>query len=115
LIDIEICQRSYDILVNKVGFRTRYYFRFEYISSCDRNGRTSPKRIGFLQRNKMGSENLPHAHISGGVSNVSRLEEMIRLGKRAFGFLVPRYSKWDDNGIVNPEMLSIYDEIPKDL
>jgi 5-methyltetrahydrofolate--homocysteine methyltransferase len=32
---IEICQRSYDILVNKVGFLTRYYFRFEYISSCE--------------------------------------------------------------------------------
>jgi hypothetical protein len=45
----EFCQRSYDILVNKVGFLTGYYFRFEYISSCDRNGRTSPKRIGFLQ------------------------------------------------------------------
>jgi 5-methyltetrahydrofolate--homocysteine methyltransferase len=45
----------------------------------------------------------------------SLLEEMIRLGKDAFGFLVPRYSKWMTMGIVNPEMLSIYDEIPKDL
>jgi 5-methyltetrahydrofolate--homocysteine methyltransferase len=96
---IEICQRSYDILVNKVP-SARYYFRFN-ISSCDRNGRTSPKRIGFLQRNKMGSENLPHAHISGGKQH-SRLEEMIRLGKRCIWFFVPRYSKWDDNGNRKP-------------
>jgi cobalamin-dependent methionine synthase I len=37
---VEICQRSYDILVNKVVSSTGYYFRFEYISSCNRNGRT---------------------------------------------------------------------------
>jgi 5-methyltetrahydrofolate--homocysteine methyltransferase len=61
-----------------------------------------------------GLENLPHANVSGGVSNVSfHLEEMIRCGSNAFCFLVSCDSKRNDDGIVNPEMLSIYDEIPK--
>ena len=46
---VEICQRSYDILVNKVGFpAARYYFRFECISCCNRYGRTSSECFGFL-------------------------------------------------------------------
>jgi 5-methyltetrahydrofolate--homocysteine methyltransferase len=57
---IEICQRSYDILVNKVGFRKILFFS-EYISSCDRNGRTSPKR-DFFRGTKWVRKNLPHAY-----------------------------------------------------
>jgi hypothetical protein len=45
----------------------------------------------------------------------SRLEEMIRLGKDASGFLYHAIQNGMTMGIVNPEMLSIYDEIPKDL
>jgi 5-methyltetrahydrofolate--homocysteine methyltransferase len=62
-----------------------------------------------------GYANLPHAHISGGVSNVSfsfRGNDTVRSDALVFLHI-------DQNGmtmgIVNPEMLSIYDEIPKDL
>jgi 5-methyltetrahydrofolate--homocysteine methyltransferase len=65
-IDVEICQRSYDILVNKVGFPQDIIF--EYISSCDRNGRTSPKCISSEEQNGFG---IYLMHILVVVSNVS--------------------------------------------
>jgi cobalamin-dependent methionine synthase I len=44
----EICQRSYDILVNKVGFPPQDIIFDLNISSCNWNGRTPLERIGFL-------------------------------------------------------------------
>jgi 5-methyltetrahydrofolate--homocysteine methyltransferase len=61
----------------------------------------------------MGTRNLPHAHISGGVSNVSfsfRGNDTVR--SDALGFLYHAIQNGMTMGIV-PEMLSIYDEIPK--
>jgi 5-methyltetrahydrofolate--homocysteine methyltransferase len=63
----------------------------------------------------MGSENLPHAHISGGVSNVSfsfRGNDTVREAMHSV-FLYHAIQNGMTMGIVNPEMLSIYDEIPR--
>jgi 5-methyltetrahydrofolate--homocysteine methyltransferase len=67
--------------------------------------------LDFFRATKWIRENLPHANVWR-VSNVS-LEEMIRCGSNAFCFLVSCDSKRNDDGNPNPEMLSIYDEIPK--
>jgi 5-methyltetrahydrofolate--homocysteine methyltransferase len=69
-------------------------------------------RLNAFLEEQNGFVKIYHAHISGGVSNVSfRLEEMIRLGKRCTRFLVSCIQNGMTMGIVNPEMLSIYDEI----
>jgi 5-methyltetrahydrofolate--homocysteine methyltransferase len=64
----------------------------------------------------MDKENLPHAHVSGGVSNVSfsfRGNNACARG-HAFGFLYHAIKNGMDMGIVNPAMLEVYDDIPKD-
>jgi 5-methyltetrahydrofolate--homocysteine methyltransferase len=60
---------------------------------------------------------LPHAHVSGGVSNVSfsfRGNQKVREAMHS-AFLYHAIQHGMDMGIVNPTMLEVYDEIPKDL
>jgi 5-methyltetrahydrofolate--homocysteine methyltransferase len=73
--------------------------------------------LDFFRGTKWVRENLPHAHISGGVSNVSfsfRGNDVVREAMHSV-FLYHAIQNGMTMGIVNPEMLSIYDEIPKDL
>jgi 5-methyltetrahydrofolate--homocysteine methyltransferase len=73
--------------------------------------------LDFFRGTKWVRENLPHAHISGGVSNVSfsfRGNDTVREAMHSV-FLYHAIQNGMTMGIVNPEMLSIYDEIPKDL
>ena len=115
---VEICQRSYDILVDKVGFPAQdIIFDLNIFPVATGMEEHRLNALDFFRGTKWVRENLPHAHISGGVSNVSfsfRGNDTVREAMHSV-FLYYAIKNGMTMGIVNPEMLSIYDEIPKDL
>ena len=115
---IEICQRSYDILVNKVGFPPQdIIFDLNIFPVATGMEEHRLNALDFFRGTKWVRENLPHAHVSGGVSNVSfsfRGNDTVREAMHSV-FLYHAIQNGMTMGIVNPEMLTIYDEIPKDL
>ncbi|MFN7259206.1 MAG: vitamin B12 dependent-methionine synthase activation domain-containing protein, partial [Cyclobacteriaceae bacterium] len=73
--------------------------------------------LDFFKATKWIRTNLPHAHVSGGVSNVSfsfRGNQLVREAMHSV-FLYHAIKEGMDMGIVNPAMLAVYDDIPKDL
>ncbi|WP_338407444.1 methionine synthase [uncultured Flavobacterium sp.] len=115
---IEICKRSYDILVNVVGFPAEDIIFdpniFPVATGMDEHKLNA---LDFFRATKWIRENLAYAHVSGGVSNVSfsfRGNDTVREAMHS-AFLYHAIKNGMTMGIVNPEMLSIYDEIPKDL
>ncbi|OXB24479.1 methionine synthase [Flavobacterium tructae] len=115
---VEICQRSYDILVNKVDFPPQdIIFDLNIFPVATGMEEHRLNAIDFFRGTKWVRDNLPHAHISGGVSNVSfsfRGNDTVREAMHSV-FLYHAIKNGMTMGIVNPEMLSIYDDIPKDL
>ncbi len=115
---IEICQRSYDILVSKVNFPAQdIIFDLNIFPVATGMEEHRLNALDFFRGTKWVRENLPHAHISGGVSNVSfsfRGNDTVREAMHSV-FLYHAIQNGMTMGIVNPEMLTIYDEIPKDL
>ncbi|EIJ38985.1 methionine synthase [Galbibacter orientalis] len=115
---IEICKRSYDILVEKVKFSPQDIIFdpniFPVGTGMEEHRQNA---VDFFRATKWIRENLPHAHISGGVSNVSfsfRGNNTVREAMNA-AFLYHGIQHGMTMGIVNPEMLEIYDEINKEL
>ncbi len=115
---ISICQRAYDILVNKVKFAPQDIIFdpniFPVATGIDEHRNYA---IDFFRATKWIRENLPGAHVSGGVSNVSfsfRGNQLVREAMHSV-FLYHAIQNGMDMGIVNPTMLEIYDEIPKEL
>ncbi len=115
---IEICKRSYDILVNEVGFPAEDIIFdpniFPVATGMEEHKRNA---LDFFKATKWIREHLPYAHVSGGVSNVSfsfRGNDKVREAMHS-AFLYHAIQHGMTMGIVNPEMLEIYDEIPKDL
>ena len=111
---IEICKRSYDILVNQVGFPAEDIIFdpniFPVATGMDEHKLNA---LDFFQATKWIRENLPFANISGGVSNVSfsfRGNDKVREAMHS-AFLYHAIQNGMTIGIVNPEMLEIYDEI----
>ena len=111
---IEICKRSYDILVNQVGFPAEDIIFdpniFPVATGMDEHKLNA---LDFFQATKWIRENLPFANISGGVSNVSfsfRGNDKVREAMHSV-FLYHAIQNGMTMGIVNPEMLEIYDEI----
>ncbi|PKB17198.1 methionine synthase [Flavobacterium sp. 5] len=115
---VEICQRSYDVLVNKVGFPPQdIIFDLNIFPVATGMEEHRLNALDFFRGTKWVRDNLPHAHISGGVSNVSfsfRGNDTVREAMHSV-FLYHAIKNGMTMGIVNPEMLTIYDEIPKDL
>ncbi|MET3027219.1 methionine synthase [Flavobacterium sp. UW10123] len=115
---VEICARSYDILVNKVGFPPQdIIFDLNIFPVATGMEEHRLNALDFFRGTKWVRENLPHAHISGGVSNVSfsfRGNDTVREAMHSV-FLYHAIKEGMTMGIVNPEMLTIYDDIPKDL
>lgn len=114
----EICKRSYDILVDVVKFpRQDIIFDpniFPVATGIDEHNNNA---LDFFLATKWIKENLPGAKISGGVSNVSfsfRGNDLVREAMHS-AFLYHAIKHGMDMGIVNPGMLEVYDEIPKDL
>ena len=111
---IEICKRSYDILVNQVGFPAEDIIFdpniFPVATGMDEH---KLNVLDFFQATKWIRENLPFANVSGGVSNVSfsfRGNDKVREAMHS-AFLYHAIQNGMTMGIVNPEMLEIYDEI----
>ena len=115
---IEICKRSYDILVDKVKFPTQDIIFdpniFPVATGLEEHRLNA---LDFFKATKWIRENLPHANVSGGVSNVSfsfRGNNPVREAINA-AFLYHAIQHGMTMGIVNPTMLEVYDDIPKDL
>ncbi|NUY82581.1 methionine synthase [Flavobacterium sp. MAH-1] len=115
---IEICKRSYDILVDKVGFPAEdIIFDPNIFPVATGMEEHRLNALDFFRATKWIRENLPYANISGGVSNVSfsfRGNDKVREAMHS-AFLYHAIQNGMTMGIVNPEMLEVYDEIPKDL
>lgn len=115
---IEISKRSYDILVNKVDFPPEDIIFdlniFPVATGMDEHKRNA---LDFIEATKWVRENLPYASVSGGVSNVSfsfRGNNPVREAMHSV-FLYHAIKAGMNMGIVNPTMLEVYDDIPKDL
>ncbi len=115
---IEICKRSYDILVNTVGFPCQdIIFDPNIFPVATGMQEHNNNAVDFFEATKWIKDNLPGAKVSGGVSNVSfsfRGNNAVREAMHS-AFLYHAINKGMDMGIVNPAMLEVYDEIPKDL
>ncbi|HMS67856.1 MAG TPA: methionine synthase, partial [Saprospiraceae bacterium] len=115
---ISIAKRSYDILVDQVGFPAQdIIFDLNIFPVATGIEEHKINAISFFEGTKWVRANLPHAHISGGVSNVSfsfRGNNKVREAIHS-AFLYHGRKAGMDMGIVNPTMLEIYDDIPKDL
>ncbi|MBC9796194.1 methionine synthase [Sinomicrobium weinanense] len=115
---IEICKRSYDILVDKVKFAPEDIIFDPNIFPVGTGMEEHRKNaVDFFRAAKWIRENLPYASVSGGVSNVSfsfRGNNAVREAMNA-AFLYHAIQHGMNMGIVNPEMLEVYDEIPKEL
>lgn len=115
---IKICERSYQLLVEKAQFpRQDIIFDvniFPLATGMEEHRRNA---LDFFEATRWIKENLPRALVSGGVSNASfsfRGNNLVREAIHSV-FLYHGIHYGMDMGIVNPEMLEIYDNIPKDL
>ena len=114
----EICSRAYKILTEKVNFPPQDII---YDSNVLTIGTGIEEHnnyaVDYINSVRWIKENLPHAKTSGGISNVSfsfRGNNAVREAMHSV-FLFHAINAGLDMGIVNPGMLQIYDEIPKDL
>jgi len=115
---IEIAKRSYDVLVNRVGFAPEdIIFDLNIFPVATGMDEHKLNALDFIEATKWVKSNLPHCHVSGGVSNVSfsfRGNNPVREAMHS-AFLYHAIKAGMNMGIVNPSMLEIYDDIPKDL
>lgn len=115
---IEIVKRSYDILVDQVGFPPEdIIFDLNIFPVATGMEEHRLNALDFIRATKWVKENLPYAHVSGGVSNVSfsfRGNNVVREAMHSV-FLYHAIKAGMNIGIVNPTMLEVYDDIPKDL
>jgi 5-methyltetrahydrofolate--homocysteine methyltransferase len=115
---IQMCERSYRVLVDKVGFPPQDIIFdpniFPVATGIEEHNNNA---LDFFRATRWIRENLPGAHVSGGVSNVSfsfRGNNTVREAMHS-AFLYHAIREGMDMGIVNPAMLEVYDDIPKDL
>ena len=115
---IEIVKRSYDILVDQVGFPPEdIIFDLNIFPVATGMEEHRLNALDFIRATEWVKENLPYAHVSGGVSNVSfsfRGNNVVREAMHSV-FLYHAIKAGMNIGIVNPTMLEVYDDIPKDL
>jgi 5-methyltetrahydrofolate--homocysteine methyltransferase len=114
----EICQRSYRILVDRVGFDPEDIIFdpniFAVATGIDEHNNYA---VDFIEATGWIKQNLPHAKISGGVSNVSfsfRGNNPVREAIHCV-FLYHAIQQGMDMGIVNAGQLAIYDDLPEEL
>lgn len=114
----EICKRSYDLLVEKVGFNPQdIVFDPNILTICTGMEEHNNYGVEFVNAIKQIKTKLFGAKVSGGVSNLSfsfRGKEVIRQAMHGV-FLYHAIKAGMDMGIVNAGQIPIYDDIPKDL
>jgi 5-methyltetrahydrofolate--homocysteine methyltransferase len=115
---IQICERSYKVLVEQVHFPPEDIIFdpniFPVATGMEEHRRNA---LDFFDTTQWIRENLPHANVSGGVSNVSfsfRGNNTVREAMHA-SFLYHAIQHGMNMGIVNPTLLEVYDEVPKEL
>ena len=114
---VEICERSYKLLVG-IGFPPEdIIFDPNIFAIATGIEEHNNYGVDFIEATREIRKRCPHAHISGGVSNVSfsfRGNEPVRQAMHSV-FLYHAIQAGMDFGIVNAGQLAVYDEIPKDL
>ncbi len=115
---IEIAERSYRVLVDKVGFVSEdIIFDLNIFPVATGMEEHRKNAVDFIEATRWVRENLPNVSVSGGVSNVSfsfRGNNAVREAMHSV-FLYYAIQAGMNMGIVNPAMLEVYDDIPKDL
>ena len=115
---IEICQRAYKILVNEVGFPPEdIIFDPNIFAIATGIEEHANYAVDFIEATRWIKQHLPHAKVSGGVSNVSfsfRGNDHVREAIHTV-FLYHAIQAGMDMGIVNAGMLGVYDELEPQL
>ncbi|GAB3928025.1 methionine synthase [Larkinella terrae] len=115
---IEICERAYRILVDRVGFSAQdIIFDPNILTVATGIEEHNNYAVDFINATRWIKQNLPLAKVSGGVSNISfsfRGNEVVREAMHSV-FLYHAIKAGMDMGIVNAGQLGVYDDIPKDL
>ncbi|TWB36186.1 methionine synthase [Nitrospirillum viridazoti] len=115
---VEICRRSYDVLVNKVGFPPEdIIFDPNIFAVATGIEEHNNYAVDFINATRRIRAELPGAHVSGGLSNVSfsfRGNETVRQAMHAV-FLYHAIAAGMDMGIVNAGELPVYEDIPAEL
>lgn len=115
---IDICKRSYDLLVQEIGFAPQdIIFDPNIFPVATGISDHDNYAVDFFEATRWIKENLPGAKVSGGVSNVSfsfRGNNVVREAMHS-AFLYHAIQAGMDMGIVNAGMIEVYDEIPKEL
>ena len=114
----EVCRRAYDLLVQKVGVPPQdIIFDPNVLTVGTGMEEHANYAVDFIRATKWIKENLPHAKVSGGISNVSfsfRGNNAVREAMHS-AFLYHAIRAGLDMGIVNAGMLEVYEEVPKEL
>ena len=115
---VEICKRCYDVLVNRLGFDPADII-FDPNIFAVATGIEEHRNYGvdFIEATRQIKQSLPHALVSGGVSNVSfsfRGNNVVREAIHSV-FLYHAIRAGMDMGIVNAGQLAIYEDLPRDL
>src|SRR6201996_8472536 len=115
---IEICQRSYSILVNEIGFPPQdIIFDPNILTVATGLEEHNNYAVDFIEATRWIKANLPYAKVSGGVSNISfsfRGNNVVREAMHS-AFLYHAIKAGMDMGIVNAGMLEVYEEIEPEL
>ena len=115
---IEICARTYKILVEQVGFPPQdIIFDPNILTVGTGIEEHNSYAVNFIEATRWIKQNLPLAKVSGGVSNISfsfRGNNPVREAMHS-AFLYHAIKAGMDMGIVNPGMLTVYEQIPPDL
>ncbi len=115
---IEVCQRSYRILTEEVGFPAEdIIFDPNVLTVATGIEEHNNYGVDFIRATKWIKDNLPRARVSGGLSNVSfsfRGNNAVREAMHA-AFLYHGIKAGLDMAIVNPGLLEVYEEVPKAL
>ncbi|MCF2856438.1 methionine synthase [Pseudoalteromonas sp. SMS1] len=114
----EICQRSYKILVDELGFPPEdIIFDPNIFAVATGIEEHDNYAVEFIEGTRRIKQNLPHCKVSGGVSNVSfsfRGNNPVREAIHSV-FLYHAIKAGMDMGIVNASQLAVYDDIPLEL
>ncbi|MBN2763109.1 MAG: methionine synthase, partial [Bacteroidales bacterium] len=114
----EVCRRAYDLLTKKINIKPEdIIFDPNILAIATGIEEHNNYAVDFINTIAWIKENLPHAKVSGGISNLSfsfRGNKKIREAMHSV-FLYHAIKKGLDMGIVNPSFLEVYDEIPADL
>ena len=115
---IEICQRAYQVLTEKVGFPPQdIIFDPNIFAIATGIEEHNNYAVDFIEATRWIRQNLPHAHVSGGVSNVSfsfRGNNPVREAIHSV-FLYHAIQAGMNMGIVNAGQMAIYDDLPEQL